>query len=581
MLTEKKRLSHILILIGIGLFLTLPVIIYGFPYNSHDGVGHAIWAKNFTAQVWSGDLYPRWLLGMDGGLGSPAFFYYQPVPFYFASIFKPFFVSSDPDGWRLAGASASLGLIASGLCAYAWLQEITDRSSALYSAILYMAMPYHLAVDLYVRGAISEVWAFVWMPSILYFLHKIRNGSQLAFVGLAVSYALLIMSHLPTAFMFSIVLAGYVLLMADARWRLTILAFCSMLLGLGLSAIYWLPASLTQGYVALDEMKEVYKSHFLLTTLDWQQFVGQLSWIVIITTGLACCAYAISYSSKNKFRTLNTFWLITAAFSLFMMTPPSKPLWHWLSSVLWKIVFPWRFNTVLSIATISLLAASIPIINKPRRRLLITIRMIAMILLLSFVPITVWAAWRAYPVTYPIAGRTDLANKLQEQNSELSEYRPRWAQSVLKSGLDALLLRIGTSGESLSKVNIIEGRGSVAVERWKPREIILRVANEGEVLLQVSQFYYPGWTAQLINEPSSLIVLPSEPDGLLSISVPGGAHQVKLYLDELPTEHFGRIISTVSALATLGLCLWLLVARRVNRRDALSANRKGLKQGAA
>jgi hypothetical protein len=129
-------------------------------------------------------------------------------------------------------------------------------------------------------------------------------------------------------------------------------------------------------------------------------------------------------------------------------------------------------------------------------------------------------------------------------------------------------LRLGNANEGLTKVNIVEGNGDAKVERWKPREITLRVAGEGGVLLHVSQFYYPGWTAKLNDGPGNLSVVPSEPDGLISLSVPGGAHRVELYLDELPTERYGRIISIVSALATLCLFIWLLVARRTNRRDS-------------
>ena len=37
-------------------------------------------------QLWSGELYPRWLLGMNSGFGSPTFFVYGPLPYYAAAF---------------------------------------------------------------------------------------------------------------------------------------------------------------------------------------------------------------------------------------------------------------------------------------------------------------------------------------------------------------------------------------------------------------------------------------------------------------------------------------------------------------
>ncbi|HEY9847696.1 MAG TPA: hypothetical protein V6D03_16055, partial [Candidatus Caenarcaniphilales bacterium] len=86
MLTMQKKqinLRHVLAIVGIGLILTLPAISYGI-FAAHDLVAyHLKWSKHFAEQFWLGDLYPRWLLEMNAGLGSPTFFFYAPVPYYF------------------------------------------------------------------------------------------------------------------------------------------------------------------------------------------------------------------------------------------------------------------------------------------------------------------------------------------------------------------------------------------------------------------------------------------------------------------------------------------------------------------
>jgi hypothetical protein len=46
-----------------------------------------------------------------------------------------------------------------------------------------MALPYHLA-DLYIRSALAEFWAFMWLPVVCFFLEKVRERAVPYSVGL-------------------------------------------------------------------------------------------------------------------------------------------------------------------------------------------------------------------------------------------------------------------------------------------------------------------------------------------------------------------------------------------------------------
>ena len=82
----QSKLFSIMIIAAAGLIFTIPVIIFGIPFLSDDGVSHhAVWYTQFSTQFWAGDLYPRWLMGMNEGLGSPVFYYYPPVTAYVRS----------------------------------------------------------------------------------------------------------------------------------------------------------------------------------------------------------------------------------------------------------------------------------------------------------------------------------------------------------------------------------------------------------------------------------------------------------------------------------------------------------------
>ena len=115
------NIKYIGLIIAVGCVLSLPLIVYGFPFYSSD-TQHAIWYSNFSSQLWKGEFYPRWLADMNGGFGSPTFFFYAPVPYYLTALLRPFFVH-DTQGWHQLGISTSIALAASGVCAYLWLKE--------------------------------------------------------------------------------------------------------------------------------------------------------------------------------------------------------------------------------------------------------------------------------------------------------------------------------------------------------------------------------------------------------------------------------------------------------------------------
>src|SRR5262249_45493464 len=139
-----------------------------------------------------------------------------------------------------------------------WLRSIVSRRAALFGALVYLLAPYHLAIDLYTRGALAEMWAFVWVPLVLLFIDRAAIGKRGAIAGLAVSYALLIFSHLPAPLIFP-----PVALLFAARQHVFPRAALAMALGGGLAAIYLVPAMFEQDNVRLDTMTQgFYDYHY-------------------------------------------------------------------------------------------------------------------------------------------------------------------------------------------------------------------------------------------------------------------------------------------------------------------------------
>jgi len=530
-----------------GILLAIPTLLYGFPAYNHDGWVHALWYSHFSEQLWAGEPYPRWLLGLNQGLGSPALFFYQPAPYYFTSLFKPFF-GDDVHGLRQLGASATLAVVASGWFAYLWLCRLVPRTPALIASVIYLVMPYHLPVDLYLRGAFAEVWAFVWLPLISLFAHKLRTGERFSIAGLAFSFALLIVSHLPTALIFSPVPILYVMVTTDRSRtvKVTAQAVAAIALSAGLAAVYLLPALTMREFVSMQEMSkpEIYfENWFVLTSILGRGFPTYLSWLVISMACVAGCAFLIARSSKAAHRE-RVFWTVVAVGSIVMMTSLSKPVWK-LLPVLQNVQFPFRFNTILCAATAALIAFAIAAIKppgsfRPSFPLVIGSLMVAAWLLI--IPLSAWREYKVHPVTR--ASYRDLITN----NQDAPEYRPRWAERDAFLGLQAEI----RATKQIDRVNVVEGFADVTVERWAPRQINLRVGSAAGATLRVKQFYFPGWRARVNNGEPEL--RPAPKTGLLDIVVPPVESQtVNIELTPVWAERWGYYTSAASLMAVLVL----------------------------
>ncbi len=572
-LLKHKAARQVATIVGAGVLLSLPVLIFGLPFLSDDAASHAVWYTQYSKQLWEGDLYPRWLMDMNGGLGSPVFYFYPPTPYYLTSFLRPFF-QSDSWGLHQLGLAASAALIGSGLAAYLWLRKLTSDFASMLGAILYMAMPYHLASDLYVRASFAEYWTFVWMPLILYFVHRLASGNRLPLIWLSIALALLMMTHLPTTLMFGPVLFCYALVIAPTNEKLKTLSFTTFaaLLGTALAAIYLVPAMMTQNLVLISRMTTGYFSYanwlFFAKFSLWREDKVTMLLLVADMIALASCAFFLNRASGDaQTRKINRFWFTVALASLLMMTQLSKPVWLALS-VLQKIQFPWRFNCILALSTTALLSISIATLKQ--RSAPWIAKMIVLILIMVWVPVTVWKVSKAFPQTNHDQEVIKSKRKEIEQSRDAPEYRPRWSESMARLDWNASLdidhwdslleketdslLQVTSDAEGVAPgPNIVEGVGNARILSRMPRQIGLHVESLYGMKLVVPQFYYPYWTAHLDGETTTLDLIPSQPNGFISLTVPGGSHDVVLRLERSRPEIIGALISLTSLVISSGL----------------------------
>jgi hypothetical protein len=117
---------------------------------------------------------------------------------------------------------------------------------------------------------------------------------------------------------------------------------------------------------------------------------------------------------------------------------------------------------------------------------------------------------------------------------------------------------------------LAHGSGKLAVHSMEmgiTYEKVWFQAEDGEQRLRFHTFYYPGWTAYILDEDSEAVqaVVPIEPEGelgLITVPLPQGRHILLLRFEDTPPRRIGTGISAVS----LALCLGLLAVGATRRR---------------
>ncbi len=317
-----------------------------------------------------------WSADFGYGYGMPLFLFYGPLPFYLASI---------P---TLLGLPAllSIKLLIFLTHVLAWLGMYSlmkrwGRVTGFVAATIFVLAPYR-ALDLYVRGALNELFALSLLPWILHFAWLTLQDKRVAWLGLSISTAALITTHNLTAFMALPILFALSLvwiLLHPKDWiKNVVLVTLGYFTGAALSAFYAVPAYILKDQTIIGEITSGYfdfRLHFLYIRqffqVDWgfggsaygpdddiSFHFGYLSIWLAALGGLATGWQLIkTWLHRQDWQTWfwrhRTRWLflITSGFtSLSLFLTIFKSQWVWEAIPLLSFIqFPWRFLAIANV----------------------------------------------------------------------------------------------------------------------------------------------------------------------------------------------------------------------------------------
>jgi hypothetical protein len=297
-----------------------------------------VWARQFTEQL-ATNPYPRWLERSFDGFGAPVFYFYPPGAFYLTAGVH-YAAGGLLSTFQSIVIAATLALFSSGLTMRAWLKEIGGRE---WMAALFMLAPYHL-FDISIRGALAEFCAYALMPLVMLALKRALDGKSP--LPLAASYAALVMTHLPTALLISVLLiAPYALYRRGALVR----AGLGVALGLALAAIYLAPALLLPMNTA-----QMYRPYFRVADLYFWNWHGSL--LSVLAPQIMMMLLALILARGRGFWSVWTYILCAIAVGLIpiLMLP-----------ILNKVQFPWRTLMLIEFCTLTKLALDAKTLSRP------------------------------------------------------------------------------------------------------------------------------------------------------------------------------------------------------------------------
>ncbi len=560
----------------LALPLIWPFLTRGLP-QSADGALHLLRLVVLDSHVAAGVLYPRWIPELFLGFGYPVFNFYGPVSYYLAEALHLLGLGHS---FALVGAFVVLILVA-GLGMFLLARDVAAGSAhpgrgvtvaALVAATAYMATPY-LLTNAYLRGALGEVGAQALLPWIFWSFRRLAVDPRPARFVLPAALSLggLAATHNITLLFLPPVLLIYLLVMTWPRpfaWRSLArnLAWpvAGGLAALGVSAFFWLPLLVERQYLS-NVAFDIAATYVLENIWTWQNFLDlnlRFDYTLSIPFQLGLVQLVLGVAGWSLWPRRDRewwFWGATALVAGLGISQLAAPLW--LGSDLLLIAqFPWRLLTIVSLPLALFAGGALLRIRQPAPRWAATVALLALIL---------WANRVDGDLLKPLIAdnrNLDLPQVTQFEldtaaygTSSASEFMPRWAAD----GLFAPRPPQPAAPPALSP-----GLALAMVEAG-PLALRAQVTATAPTTLELTTFYFPGWTATL--DGAAIPTHPSPDRGLLTVDLPPGAHQLAVFWQGTPVQLWGAWVS----LATLALLTGWLLLGRIKLQNAKAQRRKG------
>jgi len=502
----KKNFLYIVLIILISIPAIIPLFNKGF-FVTDDAEWMIIRFSAFHQALRDGQFPVRFLGRLNQEYGYPvANFLYPGFMYFTESIHVIGYGFIDSIKILLV-----LSMILSGVFTYLWLKKFFDKVASLVGALFYIYTPYHL-YDLYKRGSVGEILALAIVPFIFWQLER-KN-----ILWSAIGIGALIISHNTLAVLFLGLIICYlaldfVIAKNNEQKKLLVNYLAILLLGIGTSAFFWLPA-----------IYELQYTVFAKTTVsNWREYFAPIS-LIGHSTFIVLILIIFNFLTKRiilkKHRLTVLLFLICIA-SIFFSTSASYQLWNILPINF--IQFPFRILSLVILCTAFLSAVSISVLKGKFK----FITAVALIIILIF-------------------SASPFLNPTIHFDKEDGYYSTNMATTTVQDEYMPLWVKQKPLQRPEKKVETINGEGSIENVNYNSKQISFAVNLKKDTIIQVNTIYWPGWSAFV--DGKKVDIRYNNPGGVMQLSIPPRNHNVILMFEETPMRLFADTISLLSLL---------------------------------
>lgn len=536
----------IVLIIFIHVLYVLPLVRPGLPKN-HDAELHTARFAAYHKAFAERHIPPRWASDLNYGYGTPLFIFYPPLSGSLGS-FLHFLGVHFEVSYKILIASA---FIFAPVFFYLFVRQLFPPLPSFVASLFYGLAPYHF-LDLYVRGAVAELLFLALVPLLFLAIELLRNKTnvQTALFG-GIIYGILIITHNIMALLFSPLALSYGFIRLTRNKKAIAYLVGMFLLGLGLSAFYWIPAVFEQKFTHSSLfIGKKYLEHFptvgQLVASPWgfgpdvRKPGGLSPQIGILPLVIALTGFLLykRVGRKNRWLTLWAFGVL--CLSIFFSLQMSLPVWTRIG-VMQKFEFPWRFTAVSSFACAVLSAVAIYTIKQKIFHFIFII-----FLLVASIP---------FATVPPFESRNDAYYLSYNSSTDFGAVTPVWTAG-------------DPTGYPKQPVEVIAGEGRITEYKRQLVRHVFATDSETEVTILDNTMYFPGWQVTIDGQKVPIQFQDPNHRGLITFIVPKGTHMIDVSFHDSPLRAYANVVS-MSTIAVL-LLTYFLYKWNLSRRHTFS-----------
>jgi len=570
-----KRVLPFLILVFLSLFAIIPLFHSGFfPIHDDEQIARL---QQLTLAINNFQIPPRWVPDLGFGYGFPLYNFYPPLVYYLGYLFHTLGLSLINSTKLVMG----LGFILSSFFMFLWVRRHYGVIAGIFAAFLYTYAPYH-AVDLYVRGALSEFFSFVWIPAVFWALDRVVekksvNSSLLAglFLGFVfLTHNLVLIQLAP----FLLIYLIYFLYKERKYLKKVLFLFViSIISSIGLSLYFTLPALLEKQYTLVDKILTgelaSYKLYFVCPgqflnspwgyggsipgCVDGLSFqVGKVQLFVVILA-LVFMVFGAIFKKIFSFKKLSfpilAFFLFVL--SLFMATSYSGFIWNSIQPLSY-IQFPWRF-LLFSAVFSSFLGGFIMAFLKKYLNKFILIGIVIILMGVSIYSVRSDFKPQSY---LPVSDSFYTTKQdIQWRVSRMSyEYVPK---EVATKTTELGTTVVDVSQIDLPKKSYEVTLGKMSVEEQinipQKKQYMAKVDVVG--VLRINTYSFPGWN--VLVDGKKVEYNDNNKLKLITVDLSKGSHKVEVIFKDTIPRTIGNVISGLTILVLLFFMIRLILKK--------------------